>query len=539
MHAYQAIVAPTIPTVVRIGFAGSRVLFDDEALSAAAVAALETELRDVLIERLRELPKVLGLTEHHFLCAASQVAVGADMLFTRACGALAIPQRVFLPRPRDEYLRAAGPNSQPDFGAREQRAALELLASPHVIEERVVSAAAERSAQFEDVNLELLRESDVIVCLVRAAAAGRSGGTRDLAERAASAGLPVLKLAVSVRDGALDVSALPPLAEWPNGSAFKPPGMPTELREFRLGVADGALASASSYVGAIQQFASGRTRRHSGLFKRAAIAIIALHIGATVLAILAGKLQAALVVGALLALELAFLAIGLRTHHVLHRSAAARVWAVTRLIAETMRSLKSVAATSVPLDYPLALSYPASLLPLLRTSAVLHSADVRRQGEADWNSQRERYLAERLDGERGQLKYFEREAHDAAGRLTLANRLFWCFSLGAVVATGSKLAAVLGLLPAPLDAAVGNWGGLFAIALPVAAVGFLSWAAASDLEARAKTYAEMRAFLAHQVKQLRAARTARDFARLVRETEAPILEENLNWFSRRLFTSVA
>jgi hypothetical protein len=113
------------------------------------------------------------------------------------------------------------------------------------------------------------------------------------------------------------------------------------------------------------------------------------------------------------------------------------------------------------------------------------------------------------------------------------------FSLGAVVATASKLAAVLGLLPAPLDAVVGNWGGLFAIALPVAAVGFLSWAAASDLEARARTYADMHAFLAHQVSQSRAARTARDFARLVRETEAPILEENLNWFSRRLFTSVA
>lgn len=73
----------------------------------------------------------------------------------------------------------------------------------------------------------------------------------------------------------------------------------------------------------------------------------------------------------------------------------------------------------------------------------------------------------------------------------------------------------------------------------MAAVGFLSWAAASGLEARAATYADMHAFLSRQAQDLREAGTARDFERAVRDTELGILGENLGWFSRRLFKGVS
>lgn len=73
----------------------------------------------------------------------------------------------------------------------------------------------------------------------------------------------------------------------------------------------------------------------------------------------------------------------------------------------------------------------------------------------------------------------------------------------------------------------------------MAAVGFLSWASASDLEARAKTYADMHRFLAGQVDKLASADAWREFGRLVRETELRILDENLGWFSRRLFSGVS
>jgi hypothetical protein len=43
--------------------------------------------------------------------------------------------------------------------------------------------------------------SDLLVCLVRANAQGRSGGTNDLLERALKAHKPVLDLRVMVQDG--------------------------------------------------------------------------------------------------------------------------------------------------------------------------------------------------------------------------------------------------------------------------------------------------------------------------------------------------
>jgi hypothetical protein len=99
------------------------------------------------------------------------------------------------------------------------------------------------------------------------------------------------------------------------------------------------------------------------------------------------------------------------------------------------------------------------------------------------------------------------------------------------------------VLPTDLDPLLGrlltDWGGLLAITLPVAAVGFLSWAAVSDLDARAKTYGEMAGFLERQATLLRGAVSAHDFSRLVQQTEVAILAENLGWFSRRLHQGVA
>lgn len=67
----------------------------------------------------------------------------------------------------------------------------------------------------------------------------------------------------------------------------------------------------------------------------------------------------------------------------------------------------------------------------------------------------------------------------------------------------------------------------------------MAWAAASDLEARAKTYADMHRFLIAQAGRLATAGAEREFVRLVRETELRILDENLGWFSRRLFSGVS
>jgi hypothetical protein len=73
----------------------------------------------------------------------------------------------------------------------------------------------------------------------------------------------------------------------------------------------------------------------------------------------------------------------------------------------------------------------------------------------------------------------------------------------------------------------------------VTAVGFLSWASAGDLDARAKTFDEMQRFLAHKVEQLKSCERALEFHDLVREIEIHLLSENLRWYARRIFVSVA
>jgi hypothetical protein len=534
MHHAPATVPPRLPIVVQVGFAGSRLLFAPQRLPAAQTAALEADLLGQLIERLQALPATLGLTTMHRLCGVSQLAIGADTVFTRALMALGLPQRLVLPQARDAFL-AAGADSDPDFTADERETALGLMSSSHIIELRVGSDAAERSEQFEDSNSEILRDSDVVVCLLRAGAHARAGGTVELAEHARQAGKTVLLLEVTLAEGR------PRLSAWRSDSAasFVAPGMPRELADCAPALAEPAWPTAAEFLDPLRRCASARTREHSGLFKRAAITIIVLHIVATLLAALAGIGGVGWWIAALLALELVLLGIGLRSHHALHRSAAVRSWAVTRLLAETLRSMQSASATSASLDYALALDFPASFRPLLRTAAVLHARDLRLGAVADWQAQRARYLDERLLGAQGQLAYFTRAAASAARRRRWAHTGFWLFSGAAFVATGAKLASVADVLPSALIPAVAAWGGLLAITLPVAAVGFLSWAAASDLEARAATYADMRTFLARQADRLRKAATAREFIRLVRETELGILGETLGWFSRRLFKGVA
>lgn len=536
MQLSPASVMPTLPIVVQVGFAGSRLLYGTRRIEPAQAAAFDAALLEAMVERLRELPQVLQLSPQHLLCGVSQVAIGADTLFSQALQRLGLPQRVLLPQPAAAFL-AAGEPGEPDFTAAEQEVARGLLAGAHVVEVRVASDADERNEQFEDTNAEILRESDVLVCLLRDGAIGRPGGTQDLMRRAARAGKPVLLLEVSMRDGQ------PLLSSWSPQAAdvpFVPPGMPAELRGVELSPpAAAALPAAGDYIDAARRFASAKTRRHSGLFKRAAIAIIMLHIAATLLAALATKVEPAAGIALLLAAELVLLGCGLVIHHRLHRGAAARSWAVTRLLAEALRSMKSVSQTAVSLDYARTLAFPASFQPVLRTAAVLHGLSTRRVAAGEWTTQCARYLDERLRGPAGQLRYFDQASRTAARRHRLAHSGFWLFSATAFAATAAKLASLAGWMSPPLAPLVANWGGLLAVTLPVAAVGFLSWSAAADLEARAATYAEMHAFLTQQTERIASAASPRDFARAVRDTELGILGENLSWFSRRLFKGVA
>jgi hypothetical protein len=111
----SASLSRALPCVVQVGFAGSRRLFDLPAGCDDQRRALEQQVEERIVQKLASLPKDLGLAGRHFLCGISQIAVGAGIIFTRACEQLQIPQRIFLPQPRDVYFAAVGSCGQPDF----------------------------------------------------------------------------------------------------------------------------------------------------------------------------------------------------------------------------------------------------------------------------------------------------------------------------------------------------------------------------------------------------------------------------------------
>ncbi|MFZ3141240.1 hypothetical protein [Polaromonas sp.] len=330
------------------------------------------------------------------------------------------------------------------------------------------------------------------------------------------------------------------MAQRRNGASFSPPGMPRELEKLQIdapGLNDVHLPAAEDFIERIRQFASDRSKQRSGWFKRAAMTIISLHIAATFFAILSGKPEVSQFLSLWLWAELGMLCIGLVAHEILHRSEAVRVWAVNRLVAETMRSLAAVETWGGDLSYPLTLAYDDAFRPLLHTCAVLHRHSGRRSDAGTLTSKRRAaYLGERIGNlKKGQVRYYCKEADYAARRLRLAKAGFLLFSGCAIAATTAELLAHFDHLYPALMEGVHHWGTLLAIGLPVAAVGFLSWASASDLEARAKTFADMLAFLEAQANLLASAQTEREFDRLVQETELRLLSENLQWFSRRSF----
>ena len=533
-----------LPCAVQLGFAGSRRFYDLPQDDRRAPMSLYPQVQDYLGKRLGELPAELGLTQkNHFLCAISQVAAGADTLFTQACQSLNLPQRIFLPQPRDAFLEAVGADGVADFSPAERATALALLASPHVIQEQVVSDSPDRRARFEDANREILRGSDVIVCLLRADAIGQPGGTADMLELARMRGTPVLEIRVAVRDGQ------PCFEErWHGREGFQPPALPAAVARVPFPSSGTGLPDVARYCGAVQEHVSAQAQRHSEAFFRAAMVVIATHITATLLATLALAghripfLQPA--VAWLLGFELVVLWLGFLRHRWLHHRHPSRIWAISRLLAEIHRSVRSLGNLRFDLGYLLRLNLPADLGPLLQTLNILHQRSTHQSAGEAWQTIRAQYLQSRLadpSPKKGQIAYYRHHSGIAQRRLRAANRMFLCFSLAAIVATAVKLAVVLDELHVPEQwegLAAGTLGTL-AIILPVLAVGILSWAAAKDYEARFQTYRQMHAFLNAQQGRFPQATSAREFEQLVEETETRLLGETADWYSRRSFAGVA
>ena len=567
-------VPPNIPLVVQLGFAGARFLLGKNEQPGVDEAEFLAQVEEHLCGVLRTLPGTLGLSGMHFLCGISQIAIGADTVFTRACAKLEITQRIFLPEHRDAFFAAQSASGERDFTAAQADAARVLLDSPRIIEERVVSNALDRNDRFEDANSEIVRVSDVCIALLREDGEDGRGGTRDLIGCAANRHRPLLEITVSIRDGRAqfreewhwnkatvphEESFRQKLRRWFGAAErkderrFHPPALPAVLDGCRL-------AEGGDYSDTVRRYSGGKAARHRWFFMWAAFIIIGTHVAATALSVsVLAFLHDAGVHHAeadragrwLLGIELLLLAVGLGCHVMLHHFHAARKWAITRLVAEAARSVSYMDGVPGYLGHFFILQFPDFLRPLLRTLNISHLRGSGRRAHADWKKRRDAYIEKRLTHLlHGQIPYYTRRRTMARIWLLVASLAFYSGSATALAATFIEVAhkcdptfsrfpcRVAGWMVVHAHV-LEQWPAFLAILLPVVSVAALSLAASFDIEARVRTYSEMLSVLTEQRDLIAQAKSEHEFSRLVLQTETRLVGENVNWFSRRSYTGVA
>ena len=537
-----------LPCVVQVGFAGSRQLFDPMP-EGPHRESLERELEAYLCDCLESLGDTLRLdAQRHFLCGISQVAIGADAAFTRACRALGMPQRIFLPQQEDAYLAARGPGGVADFSEEQSREARELLQSTHIVERRVVSDASDRQSRFEDTNFEIAAESDLVICLLREGAEPKRGGTLQLLELAKHRGIPAMEIEVSLREGR------PCFEErWHDLDRFTTPQLPRSMQELRMQAppSGSALSSIGQFADAVKGHASQRAALQRKLFGYAALVVIFAHILATLAATMVlaehgapdsvateTNPSPAFWIPITLGMELVFLLSGFSVHKWLHKWHVAREWAIARLTAEINRSVQCLGQLHTPLDYLFRLRLPPELTPLLRTLNILHLSTTRQSRGEPWQDLRDQYVRRRLsdsDPNQGQIAYYEQSSAKEKRHLARANRVFNWLTVGAIAATITKIAMSMTYLSVPV---LEKGLGIAAVGFPVLAVGAISWAVAQGYEARVKQFCEMASYLRVQREALRLATGPRTFCRRLQETELRLLGETAEWYARQTFRSV-
>jgi hypothetical protein len=536
--------APALPLVLHLSFAGSRLLVKPNAAPNQAIRESDDAIQQYLTARLHKLPGDLGLTERHFICGFSQLAVGADTAFTRACQALAWPQRFLLPQQRDDFLAAVSKSGTADFSAAQRDVALGLFASEHVIQMQVVSEAIERADRFIDVNLALVDVADVVVCLMSRESSGKRGGTEELLKDAKDRKRLVLEIRVDVGpEGDLQFNET-----WHNRTLFALPGLPSELAGLKTSLS--GKPSTEAYREPVKAFASQRAKHLRNLFKLSALVIIGTHVVATFCAVAALLLHGPDVLADwhawlpwVLGLEFLLLLWGFGTHQYLHLTHGLRAWAMARLVVEIMRSTKALREVPIALAHFFSLPMPVALKPLLNTISTLHLQQIRKRVPEDaWKRVRDTYLVERFTAkESGQIGYYEVELKKAKLAQAMANYFFASASFFAIGATGIKLVlATTHWLPGSesLHHALEAYLGPAAVLLPIVAVAAVSLVASFDQEARAHTFAEMLDFLRAQEEHLQNASSERAFSKLALETETRLLGETVSWYSRRAFVGV-
>jgi hypothetical protein len=477
-----------LPTTVAIGFTGHRALVDE--------AKCRKSILEFLEQRKKSAP---GL-----VYGISSVAAGGDLLFAESCVQLALPLRVLLPLPVDEFRK--------DFDETSWLRAEQVLRKAASVE--VAGGNQPRDACYYECGIETVLQSRLLLALWNGGQSHGLGGTEDVVSFAKGLGRPVFWLHTETGDvqvfnektekELLDDPELEFLNHLPDSNApMEPPGPEALARAWFRKVDEGAA-------------------RYAPQFRRLA-AIPILFTGAA--ALFSGAASWAhgfgtwLTVGTALGLMAAVLPT------VLQLNKRQVLWVRTRTAAEVCRSVLAFWSTPTPYD-AVGPEVVPELSGMLMSLNLLKMLD-RGSSQVTLEEFKQRYRQERVAG---QIEYFSHHAARSAAQARQYRAAIWaCIGLATALNVwmfaGAHVTGNFG--PGPWK----QWLALSAsIAFQIATVAG-ALLAVNDCDRRRQHYRKMYEQLGKWDAQLEALQTWPSVLRVAGRIERALLAELIEWRS--------
>jgi len=453
-----------------IGFAGHRAVPD----RPAAKAAIRREL------------DLIATTVHGQLVGIASAAAGADLLFLDACKEAGIRTVVLLPFPKERFSE--------DFDDPEEwRHSCQRMEDAWWLE---VSPGGESApAAYHVVAREVLEISERMLFLWNGQPARGLGGTAESVREARDRG---------IASRVIDAATLQ--ATW-NGPVPEP-GMSDPSFEEMPQV---------SSVGELFEKLDARATLNAPKSRRFAAGSMSLnHLAGLVQALAVTFAAVAAEAGALI--KFILVAVAAWLPWVGGRLRWQEQWVRDRVRAELLRSLIASHDPGSPLRPP-ALELFGREEAFLRSSAM-HLVKCRK----GWESARDAYLTERVDG---QIGYLKGKGDLAAKRMAVFGKLFLVASVGAMILGG--VAVVMAFLKLPLP----GWLAFSAAVMPGFAAWLLAMISVFEFKRRANLYHQ----LVDELKRLRpkvaAAQCASAVSQAMNQIERLLLNELWEWQGSR------
>ena len=477
-----------LPATLAIGFTGHRALGDE--------AKCRKSIFDFLEQRKTSTS---GL-----VYGISSVAAGGDLLFAESCIQLALPLRVLLPLPVEEFRK--------DFDEISWSRAEQVLRKAASVE--VTGGNQSREECYYECGIETVQQSRLLLALWNGEPSQGLGGTEDIVSFARGLGRLVVWLHSTTGDvrifnektekELLDDPELEFLNHLPD------PNAPVETNRPE--------ALARAWFRKVDESAT----RHAPLFRRLAAIPIVFTAAA---ALFSGAASWAHGVGTWLTIGTAFGIMAAVLPTALRLNKRQVLWVRTRTAAEVCRSVLAFWSTPTPYE-----AIGPEVVPEL--SGVLMSLNLlkmldRGRSEVSLEEFKQRYRQERVAG---QIDYFFDHAAQSAAEARQYRAATWaCIGLAAGVNVWLFVSAhVIGSFgPGPRK----QWLALGAsIAFQIATVAG-ALLAVNDCDRRRQRYRELHQQLGEWDAQLEALRTWPSVLRVAGRIERALLAELIEWRS--------